>query len=225
MCTQSCPALCNPMDCNPNCNCQAPLSMEFSRREYWSGLPFSTPGDLPNPGIEPASLASPALEADFLPLYHLGNPTLDSFINSSVVSFTHCGKTGVSLLPKLFPSWWIRLKSRWEWDWGYVNGQDSWTSSEPLFYRTWASSPYCESEVCVRQVGLRGKKCGLWQELLCQVAGGQAAAHAHCCSVTAAAAAALQGFCQARAARWNPQNYLLLPTPLSQSLSPIFRIP
>jgi len=39
---------------------QAPLSMEFSRQEYWSGLPFLTMGDLPDPGIEPASLASPA---------------------------------------------------------------------------------------------------------------------------------------------------------------------
>ena len=43
--------------------CQAPLSMEFSRQEYWSGLPFPFPGDLPNPGIEPASLA---LEGMFL---------------------------------------------------------------------------------------------------------------------------------------------------------------
>ena len=40
---------------------QALLSMGFSRQEYWSGLPFLSPGDLPNPGIEPASLASPAL--------------------------------------------------------------------------------------------------------------------------------------------------------------------
>ena len=40
---------------------QAPLSVEFSRQEYWSGLPFPPPGDLPNPGIEPASLVSPAL--------------------------------------------------------------------------------------------------------------------------------------------------------------------
>ena len=37
--------------------CQAPLSMGFSRQEYWSGLPFSSPGDLPNPGIEPGSPA------------------------------------------------------------------------------------------------------------------------------------------------------------------------
>ena len=40
---------------------QAPLSMGFSRQEYWSGLPFPSPGDLPNPGIEPRS---PALQAD-----------------------------------------------------------------------------------------------------------------------------------------------------------------
>ena len=39
--------------------------MEFSRREYWSGLPFPAPGDLPNPGIEPAFLASPALAGRF----------------------------------------------------------------------------------------------------------------------------------------------------------------
>ena len=49
---------------------QAPLSMGFSRQEYWSGLPFPSPGDLPNPGIEPASLASPALQADSLLLSH-----------------------------------------------------------------------------------------------------------------------------------------------------------
>ena len=40
---------------------QAPLSMEFSREEYWSGLPFPSPGDLPDSGIELVSLASPAL--------------------------------------------------------------------------------------------------------------------------------------------------------------------
>ena len=44
---------------------QAPLSMEFSRQEYWSGLPFPSPGDLPNPEIEPVSLRSPALAGGF----------------------------------------------------------------------------------------------------------------------------------------------------------------
>ena len=41
--------------------CQAPLAMKFSKQEYWNGLPFHNPGDIPDPGIEPASLASPAL--------------------------------------------------------------------------------------------------------------------------------------------------------------------
>ena len=50
---------------------QAPLSMEFSRQEYWSGLPFPPPGDLPNPGIKPRS---PALQADSLPSEPPGKP-------------------------------------------------------------------------------------------------------------------------------------------------------
>ena len=44
-------------------SCSAPPSMEFSRQEYWSGLPFPSPGDLPNPGIEPGSSS---LQADSL---------------------------------------------------------------------------------------------------------------------------------------------------------------
>ena len=48
--------------------CQAPLSMGFSRHEYWSGLPFPFPEDLPNLGIEPVSLMSPSLAGGSLPL-------------------------------------------------------------------------------------------------------------------------------------------------------------
>ena len=44
---------------------QAPLSMGFPRQAYWSGLPFPSPGDLPDPGIEPMSPASPALAGGF----------------------------------------------------------------------------------------------------------------------------------------------------------------
>ena len=51
---------------------QAPPSMGFSRQECWSGLPFPSPGDLPDPGIEPGSPASPALQADSFPLSHWG---------------------------------------------------------------------------------------------------------------------------------------------------------
>ena len=46
--------------------CQAPLSMEFSRQEYRSGLPFPTPGDLLDPGIEPTSFVSPGLVGRFI---------------------------------------------------------------------------------------------------------------------------------------------------------------
>ena len=54
--------------------CQAPLSMGFSRQEYWHGLPCPSPGDLLNPRIEPVSPAAPALQEDSLPLSHGGSP-------------------------------------------------------------------------------------------------------------------------------------------------------
>ena len=49
---------------------QATLSMGFFRQKYWSWLPFPSPGKLPDPGIEPASPVSPALQADFYLLSH-----------------------------------------------------------------------------------------------------------------------------------------------------------
>ena len=51
--------------------CQAPLSLEFSKQEYWSGLPFPSPGDLPDPGIKPGS---PVLQRDCLPSNLPGKP-------------------------------------------------------------------------------------------------------------------------------------------------------
>ena len=69
--TKSCPTLETPW----TVACQAPLSMEFSRQEYWSGLPFSFslpfPGNLPDPGIKPRS---PPSQADFLPTELQGKP-------------------------------------------------------------------------------------------------------------------------------------------------------
>ena len=62
--------LCNPMAVA----CQAPLSMRFSRQEYWSQLPFPSPGDLPNPGTEPMSLMSLHWQAGSLPLAPPGKP-------------------------------------------------------------------------------------------------------------------------------------------------------
>ena len=61
---QLCLTFCDPMD--GTIICQTPLSMGFSRQEYWSGLPCTPPGDFPNPGIRPASLMSPALAGRFL---------------------------------------------------------------------------------------------------------------------------------------------------------------
>ena len=60
---QSGPTLCNPIGYT-----QASGLMGFSRQEYQSGLPFPSPGDLPNPGIQPSSLTSPALARQIL--YH-----------------------------------------------------------------------------------------------------------------------------------------------------------
>ena len=66
---KSCPTLCTLKTVAH----QDPLSMEFSRQEYWSGLPFPSPGDLPDPGIEPRF---PTLQADAL-LYELpGKPNV-----------------------------------------------------------------------------------------------------------------------------------------------------
>ena len=63
---------------------QAPPSMGFSRQEYWNGLPFPSPGDLPNPGIEPGS---PALQADSLPSEPPGKPQDLSFLQRSLIHF------------------------------------------------------------------------------------------------------------------------------------------
>ena len=54
--------------------CQAPLSVAFSRQEYWSRLPCPSRGDLPYPGMEAASPETPALQADSLPMSHQGSP-------------------------------------------------------------------------------------------------------------------------------------------------------
>ena len=67
--TQLSPTLCNLMEGSH----QAPLSVGFSRQGYYSGLPFPSPGDLPNPGIKPRS---PALQVDALPAEPQGKPSL-----------------------------------------------------------------------------------------------------------------------------------------------------
>ena len=68
-CAQSCPH-CDPMDCSPP---GSPIR-GFFRQGYWSGLPFPPPGDLPDPGLKPASPLSPALQVDSLPTEPPGRP-------------------------------------------------------------------------------------------------------------------------------------------------------
>ena len=71
---------CDPMNAH-----QAPLSMEFPRQEYWSGLTFPPPGDLPDPGIRPVSPVSPvspALQADSLLLSHRGSNEFSKLIQT-----------------------------------------------------------------------------------------------------------------------------------------------
>ena len=76
---QSCPTLCDPWTEAH----QAPPSMGFCRQEYWSGLPFPSPGDLPDPGIE---LRSPTLQADAVTSAPPGKP-LNTRIQSQKTSY------------------------------------------------------------------------------------------------------------------------------------------
>ena len=73
---------------------QAPLSMGFSRQEYWSGLPFPSPGDLPNPGIKPGS---PALQADASSSEPPGKP--QAYAQAMLISLDmlHLGHPGSDL--------------------------------------------------------------------------------------------------------------------------------
>ena len=91
--TQSCPTLCDPMDCSlPGSSVHG-----FSRPEYWSGQPFASPGDLPNPGMEPR------LQVDSLPVQPQGKPK-------------YTGVGSLSLLQGTFPtqeSNWGLLHCRW----------------------------------------------------------------------------------------------------------------
>ena len=70
--------------------------MEFSRPEYWSGQPFPSPGDLPNPGVKPMS---PSLQADSLPAEPHGKPT-------------NTGMGSLSLLQQIFPTQKIELQKK-----------------------------------------------------------------------------------------------------------------
>ena len=71
---------------------QAPLPMGFSRQRHWSGLPFPPAGDLPNPGIEPKSLMSPALAGRFFTISPSGKPTASQFFAPPRAADNHPGE-------------------------------------------------------------------------------------------------------------------------------------
>ena len=147
--------------------CQAPLSMGLSRHEHWSGLPFPSPGDLPDPGIKPESLISPAFAGGFLPAVPPGKPRfyyscvfkllINSQIASSVViRFMKVSSISTFLRVCTRNGWWIlsipkirkanlrwqRVKS-WEWSsrWYYVTDLRLICINHLIWYRTMEGPP------------------------------------------------------------------------------------
>ena len=113
---QSCPTLCDPMDGSlPGSG-----SMGFSRQEYWSGLPLPSPGDLPNPGIKPRSLA---LQTDALLSEALGKPRTDAKAEAPI------------LWPPDARSWLIRKDPDAGKDWGQK--EKGMTEDEMVGWRPW----------------------------------------------------------------------------------------
>ena len=112
--------------------CQAPLSMGFARQEYWSELPFPSPGDLPEPGIKPRS---PAFQADSFTFW----VTSEAFLNGGVsfpylynnprVKVVGCGRR---YFPKaatwvLFIQWWYRHSFTEIWGFVFISLVCRWT--------------------------------------------------------------------------------------------------
>ena len=87
---------------------QAPLSMGFSRQEYWSGLPFLPPGDLPEPGIKPVSPAASALKVDSLPSEPPGLPQMHESKNG--LEFINTWKGRCPLKDRVRP---IKVSASW----------------------------------------------------------------------------------------------------------------
>ena len=93
--TQFCLTLCDPRDIATH----APLSLGFSRQEYWSGLPFTLPGDLPDSGIELASPVSPALAGRFFTTENLGSPHRCSIVSTPLLKISTYKRTCVIQTP------------------------------------------------------------------------------------------------------------------------------
>ena len=134
---------------------QAPLTMGFSRHKYWSGLPFPSPGDIPDPGMEPGS---PALRADSLPSAPPGKPTL--ILRQDVNNRRYSRKarrTKRNCLHKLFRR---RGWQRMRWLDGITNSMDMsfWASPGSWW---WTGEPDM-----LKSMGLQSVRLSDWTELI-----------------------------------------------------------
>ena len=101
---QSCPTICDPMDCSPS----GSSAHGLPRQEYWNGLPFPSPGDLLNPGIKPVSLMSPALAAPFFTTSATNTAKQNVLVPCDHVHPWHCTKV-YSLIAKIYISEYLVL--------------------------------------------------------------------------------------------------------------------
>ena len=129
---QWCPTLCDPMDCS----CQSPLSMGFSRQEYWSGLSCPPPGDLPDPGIKPTFL--------------IAMINLDSVLKTKDITLltkVHIAKAMVfPLVMYRYESWTIKKAEHQR-----IDAFELWCWRKPDLKETRA--PQCSSQHCLWQPG------------------------------------------------------------------------
>ena len=124
---QSCPTLCTPWTVTH----QAPLSKGFSRQEYWSGLPCPSPGNLPNPGIEPVS---PALQANSSPSEPPGKPLFYGWMmfycryvpHFLIPSYTDRHMGCLYILVAVNNSTYISLRSWFHFLWIYIQSWNCW---------------------------------------------------------------------------------------------------
>ena len=127
---------------------QAPMSVEFFRQEYWSGLLFPTSGDLPDPGIKPVSLVSPALAGGFFTTASHGLP--NSCLSSSAKT-----DNGVPLLRSSLPCFggrnvmrgpWVFTEFSQHWVTFILRSSEPWRDQVCDFWNSWC-----------------GRRCGLMQ--------------------------------------------------------------
>ena len=130
---------------------QGPLSMGFYRQDYWSSLPFPSPGDLPNPGIEPVSPEwLQFVRKDSLPLSHLGSPwhdlkkqyvlltkimLLPAFLSSQALALSisfNSMNYSICFQQILFSTWWVKPSFSCLHNWLKI-GTWKWTRQEQTF--------------------------------------------------------------------------------------------